>query len=119
MIESGRVRPGNIGVLAYPNKVKRAVAARLRERAVVCQEHADESAIRLGDPSVKVLPMKSSKGLEFPVVFVVASGRHFQSPRGTDEMRRLFYVAMTRAMSELVFVYDAEDPPPFVSPARP
>lgn len=45
-------------------------------------------------------------------------GRHFQSPRGTDEMRRLFYVAMTRAMSELVFVYDAADPPPFVSTAQ-
>ena len=33
-------------------------------------------------------------------------------------MRRLFYVAMTRAMSELVFVYDAADPPPFVSTAQ-
>jgi len=70
-----------------------------------------------------VLPMRSAKGLEFPVVFIIASGNKFQLRRKDAddeehaswlaEMRRMLYVAMTRAMSELVLVYPGYDPPPF------
>ena len=118
------VRPGNIAVLCYPNKVKKRVFEGLRERDILCQMHHSDSEIRLADPSVKVLPMKSAKGLEFPVVLVVAAGRCFRQPHPgmdalevrawTAEMRRLFYVAMTRAMSELILVYPRHDPPPFL-----
>ena len=118
------VRPEGIAVLAYPNRVKRAICRDLRTRGVICQEHDRDSEIRLADPSVKVLPVKSAKGLEFPVVFVVAAGRHLEPRRGGldpqqaaafgAEMRRLFYVAMTRAMAELILVYPDSDPPPFV-----
>lgn len=124
LLQSERVHPGNIAVLAYPNRVKSRICENLRKRGVICQEHGRDSEIRLADPSVKVLPMKSSKGLEFPVVFLVASGGYFLPPRTIEEpaerdqflneMRRLFYVAMTRAMAKLVLVYPAVDPPPFL-----
>jgi len=118
------VRPGNIAVLCYPNRVKRSIFEGLRRRDILCQMHDADSEIRLADPSVKVLPMKSSKGLEFPVVLVAAAGRCFRRPSPemealdvrawNAEMRRLFYVAMTRAMAELVLVYPPADPPPFL-----
>ncbi len=121
------VRPGNIAVLCYPNRVKQRVFEGLQQRDILCQMHHSDSEIRLADPSVKVLPMKSAKGLEFPVVLVVAAGRCFRQPHSemdalevrawTAEMRRLFYVAMTRAMSELILVYPRLDPPPFLRTA--
>ena len=124
LLQQRGVRPGNIAVLCYPNKVKKRVFEGLRERDILCQMHHRDSEIRLADPSVKVLPMKSAKGLEFPVVLVVAAGRCFRQPHPemdalevmtwTAEMRRLFYVAMTRAMSELILVYPQNDPPPFL-----
>ena len=124
LLQRRGVRPGNIAVLCYPNKIKQRVFEGLRQRDILCQMHHSDSEIRLADPSVKVLPMKSSKGLEFPVVLVVAAGRCFRQPHPemdamevrawTSEMRRLFYVAMTRAMSELILVYPRHDPPPFL-----
>ena len=124
LLQRRAVRPGNIAVLCFPNRVKQAIYRGLRQRDILCQMHHRDSEIRLADPSVKVLPMKSSKGLEFPVVLVVAAGRCFGQPRRdmdevdaadwTAEMRRLFYVAMTRAMSELILVYPQNDPPPFL-----
>ncbi len=62
----------------------------------------------------------SSKGLEFPVVFVsgIKSGKlpleSTKHPADIQEERRLFYVGMTRAREELVLTYGAE-PSPFIS----
>lgn len=60
-----------------------------------------------GNNVVRVMTIHTAKGLEFPVVFVpgMAEGQ-FPSKRlrNNDELeeeRRLFYVAITRAMSEL------------------
>ncbi|MFP4571531.1 MAG: UvrD-helicase domain-containing protein [Desulfobacterales bacterium] len=60
---------------------------------------------------VSLLTMHAAKGLEFPVVFVAGcedglvpySGTSGQKT-DTDEERRLFYVAVTRAMEELFLV---------------
>ncbi len=58
--------------------------------------------------AVKLMTVHSAKGLEFPVVYVVGmedglfpSGLTLESPIKLQEERRLFYVAMTRAMEEL------------------
>ena len=58
--------------------------------------------------AVKLMTVHSSKGLEFPVVYIVGmeeglfpSGMTLESPSKLQEERRLFYVAMTRAMNEL------------------
>ena len=120
-----RVPLRNIAVLGYPNSVCNHVRAALEQVGVAFQCHDDRTALRLADSSAKVLPLKSSKGLEFPVVFLVATGADFRPPVGGDvernawnaQMARCFYVAMTRAMSRLVVVYARDDPAPFLRPA--
>ena len=58
--------------------------------------------------AVQLMTMHSSKGLEFPVVFIAGfeaglfpSERAADSPNGLEEERRLCYVAMTRARKQL------------------
>ena len=57
-------------------------------------------------PSIKLMTMHSSKGLEFPVVFIPGLG-HLPNAQGemADEAR-LLYVAMTRAIEMLVLTGD-------------
>ena len=57
---------------------------------------------------VSVMTMHAAKGLEFPVVFIagcekdlIPLNRQGAEPADPDEERRLFYVAMTRAMERL------------------
>lgn len=59
---------------------------------------------KISGPCVKMMTVHSSKGLEFPVVFVVGMDENvFPSSQATssesyiEEERRLFYVAITRA----------------------
>lgn len=53
-----------------------------------------------------------AKGLEFPAVII--AGQPVLSKDGEDE-RRLFYVAMTRAMERLYLFYNADQYHPFIS----
>lgn len=63
-------------------------------------------------PSIKLLTMHASKGLEFPVVMIPGVG-FLPNIHGTEEDEaRLLYVAMTRAMDRLVLTGDR--PSPFV-----
>jgi DNA helicase-2/ATP-dependent DNA helicase PcrA len=57
---------------------------------------------------VSLMTMHAAKGLEFPVVFITGCEQGFiplerndQQPADAAEERRLFYVAMTRAMERL------------------
>ena len=60
------------------------------------------------EDSVKVVTMHSSKGLEFPVVAIPGLGfMPYRTDDPTDEAR-LLYVAMTRAMDELLLTYHRE-----------
>ncbi len=63
----------------------------------------------LNDDAVSLMTIHSSKGLEFPVVFIagIEDGLmpHFHAVKDTDELeeeRRLFYVGITRAQDMLV-----------------
>lgn len=63
----------------------------------------------LGEDRLTLMTVHSAKGLEFRVVFVVGmeeslfpSQMSMDSPRGLEEERRLFYVAITRAEEYLV-----------------
>jgi hypothetical protein len=61
-----------------------------------------------GGPSVKVVSMHSSKGLEFPLVFIPRVG---QMPTdGEDEQleARLLYVAITRATEHVLALHDED-----------
>ncbi len=123
MIKSELIPPQNIAVLCYPNKVRELVAQEMTERSILYQKHTGKDRIHLLDPSVKVLPIKSAKGLEFPIVYLLASGFWYRPHLGLEEddrktyvdnMQRVFYMAMTRAMTRLVLVYDRKDPVDFI-----
>ena len=77
----------------------------LQEVSLESDREAEEGADR-----VKLMTIHASKGLEFPVCFVVGftegifpSGRTLEERKdaGLEEERRLCFVAMTRAMSRL------------------
>ena len=53
------------------------------------------------DPSVKLLTMHSSKGLEFPVVFIPGIGFMPSSSQAIADEAKLLYVAMIRATNYL------------------
>jgi len=63
--------------------------------------------------SVKLMTIHTSKGMEFPYVFIcglnegVFPSRRISTPEEMDEERRLAYVAMTRAMDRL-YLSDSE-----------
>lgn len=68
------------------------------------------------EEAVTLMTMHNAKGLEFPVVFIVGAeqgllpsrGAIAEGPSGIEEERRLFYVAITRAMEHL-FITAAEN----------
>jgi superfamily I DNA/RNA helicase len=65
----------------------------------------EEGTKRRFDPSadsIKLLTMHSSKGLEFPLVAIPGLGYMPGTDLDQAEEARVLYVAMTRAMDELV-----------------
>jgi DNA helicase-2/ATP-dependent DNA helicase PcrA len=66
-----------------------------------------------GGFGVTLISFHSSKGLEFPVVFIAAAEEDIIPHKkaiaahndGLEEERRLFYVGITRAMKELFITY--------------
>lgn len=80
----------------------------LQEMSLV--EAMDE--MESNDDRVKLLTFHAAKGLEFPVVFLIALEkqifplpRSYQSQSEFEEERRLFYVGITRAQDKLYFSY--------------
>jgi superfamily I DNA/RNA helicase len=66
--------------------------------------------------SVKILTMHSSKGLEFPVVFIPCLDSMPNARTETATEAKLLYVAMTRAMDRLVLTHHSSSP--FVDQVR-
>lgn len=60
------------------------------------------------EDSVKVMTMHSSKGLEFPVGAIPGVGFRPCREQDPKEEARLLYVAMTRAMDELLITWHQE-----------
>lgn len=60
------------------------------------------------DEKVKLLTIHKSKGMEYPVVFIIGCNDellpHYKN-KNIDDERRLFYVAITRAEKELYLSY--------------
>ncbi len=70
--------------------------------------HTDTDAYLPAAEKVALMTMHAAKGLEFPVVFIagcekdlIPLNREGAEPADIAEERRLFYVAMTRAMEQL------------------
>ncbi len=67
-----------------------------------------------GDECVTLMTVHSAKGLEFPVVIIAGMeeglfphSNSIDEPEGIEEERRLFYVAITRAMDSL-YLYSTD-----------
>jgi len=82
----------------------------LEEVALVSDVDGFEEA----SPRVTLMTLHSSKGLEFPVVFIAGLEEGLlphvlaledDPERGAEEERRLFYVGLTRAMDELLLTH--------------
>jgi len=90
-------------------------------RAVTLGEEGDirrVSGKAYSSEAVRLMTLHGSKGLEFPVVFLVCDDIHTEGkhwlPAEMEEERRLFYVGMTRAREELILTI-ADEPLCFLS----
>ena len=85
----------------------------LSEVALLTNLDTDTGRDSNADPEqIRLSTIHQAKGLEFDVVFVMMmcdgmfpSSRAIESPDGEEEERRLFYVAVTRAKTELYLSY--------------
>jgi DNA helicase-2/ATP-dependent DNA helicase PcrA len=75
-------------------------------------EAEDGQAVKDDSEKIKLSTIHQAKGLEFDAVFVIMlcdglfpSSRSMESDEGEEEERRLFYVAITRAKTELYLSY--------------
>jgi superfamily I DNA/RNA helicase len=74
------------------------------------QQSSKSRSFRPDHASVKVLTMHSSKGLEFPVVFIPTAGYLPSKDYDLAVEIKLLYVAMTRAFDRLVITWNRDTP---------
>ncbi len=79
-----------------------ACCAALRARKLPHQARKRSGDFKPGSDAVKVLTMKVSKGLEFPVVALAGVGQMPLAGEDEQDEARLFYVAATRATHRLI-----------------
>lgn len=100
MVGQGR-SPGELAVLARYWKVLDPVRAALEASGIPCTPARGEPRREASGPVVTLTTLHSSKGLEFPVVFVMGLDRLDESEAQRVEEIRLLYVGMTRATHRL------------------
>jgi hypothetical protein len=108
-VASGRTLD-DIAVIYRNEKIADAIAAEL-DRACIRYSRAKGTAKRAlfdGEPSVKLVTIHSSKGLEFPLVLLPAVCALPAPDSDESEEARLLYVAMTRSLEQLVLSHHAE-----------
>lgn len=100
----------DVAVLFRVKRRMDVVAAALRRRGVPCQSMNDPEPVALDSarPSVQLLTLHSSKGLEFGCVVVAALDLMPMRGEALDEELRLLYVGMTRATHELLLSCGAD-----------
>jgi DNA helicase-2/ATP-dependent DNA helicase PcrA len=83
----------------------------LLAQLILLNSETSDRSIDGSSHTVRLTTVHQSKGLEYPVVFVIGlADGHFPLKRAIEEAnveeeRRLFYVAVTRAMDELYLSY--------------
>jgi superfamily I DNA/RNA helicase len=118
--KANRVGLGSCAVLVPSHASGQSIAIRLRNRKVPAQFMTSKE-LDLDQPMVKVLPLKTSKGLEFPVVAIAGYAENLirsdlrlseEREEHLGSSRRTIFVAMTRAMRDLFVVVPATNLPP-------
>ncbi len=95
--------PGELAVLGRNRHVLRASFAQLKRLRIPCQSMSEQEprSFDWREPSVKLLTIHSSKGLEFSHVFIAGLQTLPQQGEPLQDELRLLYVAMTRATRSL------------------
>ena len=111
------------GALRYPQELTAALEKMLQsaENGAAGEESVKHSTADAGGsaggaadrsaPKISILTMHASKGLEFDSVFLpdlnegILPGRRVTDEAGMEEERRLLYVAMTRARTDLTMLW--------------
>lgn len=116
LIEQGQ-SPDSIGVLVLSTKshhidLPQHSLATYKVPFVIADEQKKRNLYQYSNqPSVKILTMHSSKGLEFDHVFIAGLNKFGEYKAFDDEQKaRLLYVAMTRAIDTLVLTYHQNSP---------
>lgn len=116
-----RVAINGAAVLCPTNREMDEVMRMLDARYNAAKMHSNQ--VNLSHPGVKVMTMHAAKGLQFPVVAVVGLNKGrlpLPTPYGISEEehiarhQRLFFVACSRAMRNLIVFTDRHRPSPFV-----
>lgn len=100
-----------IGIIYRDKWMGEKICNRLQQSNIPVEWVNRDSNSRFFDstaPSVKLVTMHSSKGLEFPVVFILGLGYLPNQRHTPEEEARLVYVAMTRAVDQLFMSGDCE-----------
>ena len=119
-----RLGIGSCGILCPTERGGEAIAKGLSERGLQAT-YMPGRDVDLRKPGIKVLTLKSSKGLEFPIValagFLDAPYPMLRQGLNDEEReellgkeRRTLYVAMTRAMRALLVIAPASAPSPLL-----
>ena len=115
-------RPGDIAVLSRNNDTLRVIQNRLRQEYINCAMYRADG-FHIFENDVKLITMHSAKGLEFPVVFMIALSddiipfiHKYTETRVEDVLqeRKLFYVSMTRASERLYLLHPQDNRSRFI-----
>ncbi len=105
-----RGTPWNEMAIVYrSNFMGKEICSQLRKAQVPVEwvnENNNSRSYKAEEQSIKLITMHSSKGLEFPVVFIPGVGFMPTQNLAPEEEARLLYVAMTRAIEQLVMTCD-------------
>ena len=93
---------GDMAVLCADWKTMHLCASALAQRKLLHRVRKKSSEYQPGADAIQVMPMKVSKGLEFPLVALPGVGHMPTAGEDEKEAARLFYVAATRATQRLV-----------------
>jgi len=108
-LEQGR-SPSEIAVLFHANWEGEKIHQALQQAGIASHlaEQAAKNTLFTSGDNVKLVNMRSSKGLEFPVVIIPGLGALPKPNQDEAETARLLYVAMTRATDQLVLIHHEE-----------
>jgi superfamily I DNA/RNA helicase len=110
-----KVKPGDIAIL-YPRRRPDATIDALEDRlktfTCVVRPAGDRPTGTLREDGVRILPMHSSRGLQFRIVVLLWADLLPSRFKDSEEAaeRRLLYVAMTRAEDMLAVLHSAGSP---------
>lgn len=106
--DSGGRAWGDMAILCHDYTVMNACAGALTRRRLPHQVRKRSGDYRPAQDAIKVMTMKVSKGLEFPIVAIPGVGSMPAPGADEKEEARLFYVAATRATEKLLLTISGD-----------